>query len=64
LAFETVRDEGRTTVHLKGNFQTRVFLQDRSFNDFALTVNMKKTAGSYAGIVVRDHWRVYFQMKG
>lgn len=64
LAFETVRDEGRTAVHLKGNFQTRLFLQDRSFDDFALAVNMKKTSGSYAGIVVRDYWRVYFQMKG
>ena len=24
---------------------------------------MKKTAGSYAGVVVRDHWRVYLQMR-
>lgn len=62
--FETVKDEGKPAVQMKGNFQTRVFLQDRQFEDFSLTVNMKKTKGSYAGVVVREHWRVYFQMKG
>jgi hypothetical protein len=60
---EIARDGGRNVLHLKGNFQNRVYLKDREFEDFALTVRMKKTTGSYAGVVVRDHWRVYLQMK-
>ena len=47
---------------MTGGFQTRAYLRDRTFRDFALTVRMRKTAGSYAGLVVRDHWRVYLQM--
>ena len=60
---EIIQDEGKATFHLKGNFHNRVYLRDRKFNDFSLAVRMKKTAGSYAGVVVRDHWRIYFQMR-
>lgn len=26
-------------------------------------MRMKKISGNYAGVVVRDHWRVYLQMR-
>jgi len=59
------KENGRAVLHLKGGgFHNRVYYQDRKFKDFTLEVRMKKTAGSYAGIVVREHWRVYFQMRG
>ncbi len=62
-ALEVVREAGRAVLHLKGGgFHTRVFYP-RRFGDFVLRVRMKKTAGSYAGVVVRDHWRVYLQMR-
>jgi hypothetical protein len=63
LALEITPQQGNPALHFKGDFQNRVFLGDRPFRDFSLSVRMKKTAGSYAGVVVRDHWRVYFQMK-
>lgn len=62
---EVVKQDGKAALHLKGGaFHNRVFYLDRKFEDFSLEVRVKKTAGSYAGIVVRDHWRVYFQMRG
>ena len=60
---EVAKDAGKGALHLKGQFHTRAYLRDRTFKDFALTARLRKAGGSYAGLVVRDHWRVYFQMK-
>lgn len=62
---EVAKDGGKAALHLKGGaFHNRVYYLDRKFRDFSLEVRMRKTSGSYAGVVVRDHWRVYFQMRG
>ena len=62
---EIVKDGGRAALHLKGGtFHNRAWYVDRKFEDLSLEVRVKKTKGSYAGMVVRDHWRVYFQMRG
>ncbi len=63
LIREIVPRGGSAAFHLKGDFHNGVYLRDRSFGDFSLSVRMQKTGGSYAGVVVRDHWRVYFQMR-
>jgi hypothetical protein len=63
-ALEIVKDGGKAALHLIGRgLHNRVYYQDRKFKDFSLEVRMKKTSGSYAGVVVRDHWRVYLQMR-
>jgi hypothetical protein len=63
-SLEIVKDDGGAALHLiGGGFHNRVYYQDRKFGDFSLEVRMKKTSGSYAGVVVRDHWRVYLQMR-
>jgi len=63
-AFGPVEEGGKPALHLVGGFQTRVFYQGKEFKDFTLEVDVKKLKGSYAGVVVRDNWRVYFQMRG
>jgi hypothetical protein len=63
LIQEIVPRGGSAAFHLKGDFQNRVYLRDKTYRDFSLTVRMQKTGGSYAGVVVREHWRVYFQMR-
>lgn len=60
---EIAKDAGKAALHLKGDFHNRVFLKDKTFKDFSMTVRMRKAGGNYAGVVVRDHWRVYLQMK-
>ncbi|MBS3763212.1 MAG: hypothetical protein KGZ25_07925 [Planctomycetes bacterium] len=61
---ELIKHGGHRVLHLKGGFQTRVFYQDKKFKNFVLETTVQKTKGSYGGVVVRDHWRIYFQMKG
>ncbi len=39
---EIARDGGRNVLHLKGRFQNRVYLREREFDDFTLTVRMKR----------------------
>lgn len=58
--------EGRDArLHLKGgSFHNRAYYLGREFEDFSLEVRMKRTSGSYVGVVVRDHWRVYLQKRG
>jgi len=63
-SLEVVRDGPRKAVRLEGGFHTRVFYTEKKFKDFVLEVRMKKTRGSYAGVVVRDHWWVFFRLKG
>ena len=61
---ETVKDGGKAALHLIGRaLHNRVYYRDRKFEDFSLEVRLKKTSGNYAGVVVRDHWRVYLQMR-
>ena len=60
---EIATDAGKAALHLKGTFHSRAYLRDRTFKDFAFTARMRKASGNYAGLVVRDHWRVYLQMK-
>ena len=61
---EIVKDAGKPALHLKGTFHSRAFYEGRKFTDFSFEVRMKKTGGNYVGVAVRDHWRVYFQMRG
>jgi len=63
-AFKIGRDGNKPAMYLKGGFHTRLYYQGKNFKDFVLETEVKKTRGSYAGVVVRDHWRVYFQMRG
>jgi len=56
-------DGGCKALHFKGTFHSRGYLDGRTFKDFALTARLRKAGGNYAGLVVRDHWRVYLQMK-
>ena len=51
---EVIKDECRAALHMKGRFDNRVWLRDRTFRDSSLEVHMKKAAGSYAGVAVRD----------
>jgi hypothetical protein len=60
---EIARDAGKAALHMKGQFHNRVFCKDRTFGDFSLEVRMRKASGNYAGVVVRDHWHVFFQMR-
>ncbi|MGB2820870.1 MAG: hypothetical protein WBF17_07810 [Phycisphaerae bacterium] len=60
---EIARDAGKAALHMKGGFHSRVFCKDRTFRDFSLEVRMRKASGNYAGVVVRDHWDVFFQMR-
>ncbi|MHC4871280.1 MAG: hypothetical protein ACYTFY_05500 [Planctomycetota bacterium] len=55
--------ELKSGLRLEGNFHSRVFY-DRPLKDFVFETTVRKTKGTYAGIVVRDHWRIYFQMRG
>ncbi len=61
---EVVKDGGKAALHVKGTFHTRAYYKGRKLEDFVLQARMRKAGGSYAGVVVRDHWRVYFQMRG
>jgi len=63
-SLSVVQDGPRKAVRLEGGFHTRVFYTEKKFKDFSLEVRMKKTRGSYAGVVVRDHWWVFFRLKG
>ncbi|MFQ6097548.1 MAG: hypothetical protein ACE5O2_07445, partial [Armatimonadota bacterium] len=63
-SLRVVKDGGRAALHMKGRFQNRVWLRDRTFEDFSLEVHMKKAAGSYAGVAVRDDWLVFFRLQG
>jgi len=61
---EIVKDGDKRVLHLVGGFHSRVFYAGKKFEDFTLEVDVKKTKGSYAGVVVRDQCSVYFQMRG
>ena len=54
---------GKSALHLRGAQQSVLYYGDTKYKDFVLEVEMQKKGGSYAGVVVRDHWRVYFQMR-
>jgi len=51
-------------LFLKGAFQNSLYYCGKTFKDFSLEAEIKKGRGSYGGVVVRDRWRVYFQMRG
>lgn len=61
--FEIVMDGGRPALRMVGQFQNRVFINEPTFQDFVLETEIKKGRGNFAGVVVRDHWRVYLQMR-
>ena len=59
-----VVDGDDARLHMVGNMHSTAWIKGREFSNFVLEVDVKKTGGSYAGITVRDRWRVSFQMKG
>jgi hypothetical protein len=61
---EIVQDEGQAALRLVGGMHTRLYWPERKLRDFSVELRMKKTTGNYAGVEVRDHWRVYLQMRG
>jgi len=61
---EIVSEEDNSVLHVKGKMHSEVWHKDSAFKDFTLEVSVKKTGGSYAGVSLREGYRVFFQMKG